>query len=181
MSHKLNLEFIQTPLYSLSRFSWVSLLMLMAGLGAAVYTWQIYQTEQEAYATLELKLYQLNQHHPKKLPVKQVVVAITPEKLKQLQETVNTLAIPWGDLFLAIEQSDQKDVALLGFEPSSQKQQVILRGEAKSLQAVLDYIQQLQKQAVLSSVYLQNHSIDEANISKPVSFTIFANWKIANQ
>ena len=106
-------------------------------------------------------------------------ISIPPEKIKQIEQVVSALVTPWNSLFLAIEQSDHKDIALLGLEPNSQKQQVVLTGEAKNLQVVLNYIQQLEQQPALTHVYLQKHSIDEADISKPVRFAVFAKWQIA--
>lgn len=178
MSQQLDLEFIQTPFFSLTRFSWLSLFLLLASLAVALFTWQTYQAKRVVYLGFETKLAELNKQKQQKPLVKQAPVSIQPEQLKQLQETVNALAIPWSALFEAIEQSDQKDIALLSLEPNSQKQQVVMTGEAKNLQVALAYIAQLERQPALSQVFLQKHSIDEANASKPVSFTIFAKWKI---
>lgn len=179
MSQQLDLEFIQTPFFALTRFSWFSLFLLVASLVAALFTWQTYQAKRVEYIGLEAKLAELNQQQQqRKLPIKQAPVSIQPEQLKQLQETVNALAVPWNALFEAIEQADGKDIALLSLEPNSQKQQIVLIGEAKNLQVALAYITQLENQPALSQVFLQKHSIDEANVSKPVSFTIFAKWKI---
>jgi hypothetical protein len=178
MSQQLDLDFIQTPFLSLTRFSWLSLFLLVASLVVALFTWQTYQEKRVEYLGLAAKLAEINLQQQKKLPVKQAPVSIQPEQLKQLQETVNALAIPWNALFEAIEQSDQKDIALLSLEPNSQKQQVVITGEAKNLQVALAYIAQLESQPAFSQVFLQKHSIDETNVSKPVSFTVFAKWEI---
>jgi hypothetical protein len=178
MSQQLDLDFIQTPFLSPTRFSWFSLFLLVVSLVVTLLTWQIYQVKRDEYLRLEAKLAEINRQQQKKLPAKQAPVSIPPEQLKQLQETINALAIPWNALFEAIELSDQKDIALLSLEPNSQKQQVVLTGEAKNLQVALAYIAQLESQPALSQVFLQKHSIDEANASKPVGFTIFAKWKI---
>lgn len=178
MSHKLDLEFVQTPFFSLTRLSWLSLFLLVASLAVALFTWQTYQAKRDEYTGFAAKLAEINQQQQQMLPTKQAPASIPPEQLKQLQQTVNTLAIPWNALFEAIEQSDQKDIAILSIEPNRQKQHVVIIGEAKNLQAALDYIQQLEQQAVLAQVFLQKHSIDETNVSKPVSFTVFSKWEI---
>jgi predicted nuclease with TOPRIM domain len=178
MSHHLDLDFIQTPYFSLTRFNWLGLFLLVVSLAVTLFTWQAYQAKRVEFLGLEAKLAELNQQQQQKLPIKQAPVSIQPEQLKQLQETVNALAVPWNTLFEAVEQSDQKDIALLSIEPNSQKQQVVITGEAKNLQVALAYIAQLESQPALSQVFLQKHSIDEANVSKPVSFTVFAKWKI---
>ena len=178
MSLQLDLDFIQTPFFSLTRFSWLSLFLLVVSLAVALFTWQSYQAKRVEYLGLATNLAEMNQQQQQKLPIKQAPVSIPPEHLKQLQETVNALAIPWNALFEAVEQSDQKDIALLSIEPNSQKQQVVMTGEAKNLQVALAYIAQLENQPALSQVFLQKHSIDEANASKPVGFTVFAKWEI---
>lgn len=178
MSHQLDFDFIHTPIFSLTRFSWFSLFLLVASLSVALFTWQTYQAKRVEHLGLAAKLVEINQQQKRKLPIKQTSVSIQPEQLKKLQETVNALAIPWNALFEAIEQSDQKDIALLSLEPNSQKQQIVITGEAKNLQVALAYIAQLEDQSALSQVFLQKHSIDEANVSKPVSFTVFAKWQI---
>ena len=178
MSQQLDLDFIQTPFLSLTRFSWLRLFLLVASLVVALFTWQTYQAKRVEYLGLTAKLAEINLQQQKKLPVKQAPISIQPEQLKQLQETVNALAVPWNALFEAIEQADQKNIAILSLEPNSQKQQVVMTGEAKSLQVALVYIARLESQPALSQVFLQKHSIDEANVSKPVSFTVFAKWEI---
>ena len=179
MSQQLDLDFIQAPFFSLRRLSWFSLFLLAASLVVALFTWQIYQAKHVEYIGFEARLVDLNQQQQqRKLPIKQAPASIPPEQLKQLQETLNALAIPWNALFEAIEQSDQKDIAILSLEPNSQKQQIVMTGEAKNLQVALAYIAQLERQPALSQVFLQKHSIDEVNTSKPVSFTVLAKWKI---
>jgi hypothetical protein len=179
MSQQIDLDFIQTPFLSLARFSWLSLFLLVASLAVTLFTWQIYQAKHIEYIGLEAKLTEINQQQQQqKLPIKQAPVSIQPEQLKQLQETVNALAVPWNVLFESIEQADKKDIALLSIEPNVQKQQVAITGEAKNLQVALAYIAQLESRPAFSQVFLQKHSIDEANVSKPVSFTVFAKWKI---
>lgn len=178
MSQQLDLDFIQTPFLSLARFSWLSLFLLVTSLVVALFTWQTYQAKRVEYLGLEKKLAEINQQQQLKFPIKQAPVSIQPEQLKQLQETVNALAIPWNALFEAIEHSDQKDIALLSLEPNSQKQQVVMTGEAKNLQVVLTYIAQLESQPELAQVFLQKHSIDDTTVSKPVSFTVVTKWKI---
>jgi hypothetical protein len=179
MSQMLDLEIIETPFFSFSKVSWLGFFMAAISLVVSILTWQAYQAKHAEYANIELKLYQLNQKEQKKLPAKQVVMTISPEKIKQLQDMISVLTTPWDELFEAIEQSDKKDIALLGLEPDSQKQRVVITGEAKNLQAALGYIEQLEKQPILAQVFLQQHNIDETSVSKQVSFTVVANWNMA--
>lgn len=177
MSQSIDLDFIQAPPYSLSRYAWLRLAVLIAGLVALAITWQAYQYKQAELITVEEALSQLNQVKETQPILKPVNITIAPEKLKQLQESVTTLATPWNALFEAIENTQHKDVTLLSLEPNSKKQQLQLNGEAKNLQIALQYVAQLQKQAALSQVFLQKHTIDESNVSKPVRFSVQAKWE----
>lgn len=177
MSQQLDLEFIKRPPFALSTLGWYGLLILIISLGLAAFVLQQYRTKQVAQKEISFQLQQLNQHfNHKKLPAYIVDEPISSNKKIQIETTVSALTIPWGDLLSAIEKSDTQDVALLNLNPSSKKQQVILSGEAKNLQSVLTYIQKLEAQPMLENTYLQKHSVDEANISKPVKFTVFTQW-----
>lgn len=179
MTQRLNLAFIQQPLFSLYSWTGLGVLILIVSLIVATVTWQSYQDSQTIYQEITAKL---NLHnHYKKNVAKVVVINIPTEKIKEVQEAVNLLIIPWSSLLLNIEQSNIPDIALLGLEPSIKKQQVLVTGQAKNLETVFSYVKQLETQPVLSQVYLQKHSIDEADVSKPVNFTILAKWQMSQE
>ncbi len=177
MSQSIDLEFIQQPLFSLSRFAWLRLIVLAIGLLAVAITWQAHHNQKIEMAKLESELNQFKQVKQIQPSVSQAVVAIAPEKIKELLDMLNVLATPWSGLFEAIEDTGNKDVVLLSLEPSTKKQQVLMMGEAKNLQVALQYVAQLQKQSVLTQVFMQKHHVDESNVSKPVRFTVLAKWE----
>ena len=180
MSVKLDLEFIQQP--ALSSANWLSMSILLLSLLMVALTWQDYQNQQLKLADTSLQLKQFNQQTiPKSQPSKMDAALVTPDQTKQLTEAVNMLATPWSNLLMAIEQADMQDIALLSLEPNSKKQLVLLTGEAKSLSIVLQYIKQLQQTPMLAQVYLQKHSIDETDASKPVRFSLLAKWDLVDQ
>lgn len=180
MSVKLDLEFIQQP--ALSRANWFGISILLASLLLLALTGQVYQKQQLKLADISMQLRQFSQQTlPKSQSIKMDTALVTPDETKQLTEAVNMLATPWNNLLVAIEQADMQDIALLSLEPNSKKQLVVLTGEAKNLPVVLQYIKQLQQTPMLAQVYLQKHSIDEADASKPVRFSLLAKWDLADQ
>lgn len=181
MNQAIDLDFIQPSLFSLSKFAWLRLILITIGLAAVAITWQAYLSKQAELAMLEAELSQLKQVKKFEPTINQASIAIAPEKFKALQESVTTLAMPWNALFAAIEATQNKDVTLLSLEPNTKKQQVLMTGEAKNLQLALQYVAQLQKQSVLSQVFLQKHTVDESNVSKPVRFTVLAKWVADNK
>jgi hypothetical protein len=181
MSNKLELEFVQQQPFAWSRVSLYGLGIFAVSIFIASVVWQQYQTRQRVMDELSTRLNQFSrQSHEKKLPAV-VNESISPEKKLQIQATVSALTVPWGALMQQVEMADMKDVTLLSFEPSSKKKQILLTGEAKNLQSILGYVQKLEAQPMLEKVYLQKHNIDLADVSKPVKFTIYAGWNMADE
>ena len=174
LSRKLDLEFIKINPFALSSYNWLSFI--------ATYIWQQYQTKHAKLMTVSNQLSQLNQQtQPKKLSFDTTPVEISADKKLQIQTIVTALVMPWSKLLQAIEHADNKDIALLNLVPNTKSQQMILSGEGKDLQTVLSYVNQLQAQPMLEKVYLQKHTIDSSNVSKPVKFTIFTQWRNAEE
>lgn len=177
MKSTLQLDFIHQPAFSLSRWSVPGVVVLLLSLIMTVFSWQLYNTATLEQNALILKLSQMNrQSAHKEAPLPVVKSQISTEQMQQVQTTVWALILPWNELLQGIEKSDTQDIALLNLEPNSKKQQVTISGEAKNLQAALSYIQKLEAQSMLDKVYLQKYSIDEANLFKPVKFTLSAQW-----
>ncbi len=98
------------------------------------------------------------------------------EEIKQANEVLNQLALPWEPLFRDIETSQQSRIALLTIEPDAQKHALRISGEARNLPALLNYVEYLQKKTSLRNVYIQSHQVDQQSAEKPVHFTITATW-----
>ncbi len=182
MSHKLDLDFIQHSPFSLLNWSWLGISVLLTSFAITFFTWHLYQVKQITQADVSSQLLEMEQRLKRKeTPVNHESVEIAPEKSLQIHGTVVELMVPWSSLLLGIEASEMQDVALLSFEPSRKKNLVTLTGEAKNLESVFAYIQKLETQSMLEKVYLQKHHIDEANLSKPVTFTVLAQWESSEQ
>ncbi|MES1987263.1 MAG: PilN domain-containing protein [Pseudomonadota bacterium] len=182
MSHRFDLDFIQHSPFSLSSWTWLGISVLLTSFVISIFTWQLYQTKQVTQAEVSSKLLEIEQQLDRKeTPVNHISIEIAPDERLQIQATVAALMVPWASLLLGIEASDVQDVALLSFEPNRKKNQVTLTGEAKNLETIFAYIQKLEAQPMLEKVYLLKHHIDEANPSKPVSFTVLLQWKNIEQ
>lgn len=100
-------------------------------------------------------------------------------EVQQANQVLRQLTLPWNALFKAVERSAGNDVALLALEPDTQKGTVRISAEAKHLDAVLDFVRQLGTREVFTSVFLQNHQLQQQDPQKPVRFTLLAAWKMA--
>jgi hypothetical protein len=98
-------------------------------------------------------------------------------EVKQANEVVRQLSLPWNTLFTAVEASGGKDIALLAMEPDMHEGTVKISGEAKDLNALLDYVRQLSKREVFSSVFLQSHQVRQDDPERPLRFSLLVYWK----
>lgn len=179
MSSALDLEFIQRSPFGLSRFTWLGFSLLVTSLVLLALLFKTYQEKQIEQQKVVSQLDFLNAQ-PQQKNITVVPAEPIPAEIKlQLESIVTELSMPWNALFEAIENADEPSITLLNVNPNSKKQQLLITGEAKNLQSVLNYIVKLEAQPVLQGAYLQSHGVDEANTSKPVKFTIMAHWLMA--
>lgn len=97
-------------------------------------------------------------------------------EIKRANEVIDQLALPWDQLFAAIEGVDGKDVALLAIQPDKRKGEVAIGGEAKNVAAMLDYMRRLNEARQLRKVVLLSHQIQQQDPQKPVRFNLSAKW-----
>jgi Tfp pilus assembly protein PilN len=98
-------------------------------------------------------------------------------EVKQANQVVRQLGLPWNALFNAVESSGGKEIALLSLEPDLQKGVVTIGGEAKDFDALLNYVKELSARELFASVMLQNHQIQRDIAEKPVRFSLIAHLK----
>lgn len=174
MSQKLGLDFVNNQAFSLSRLTPISMLIILTSLVIASYIAIIYRAKIDEYNNMQSQLEQIQ-------PVKKHIVNHSLNKtpvaeLKQISDVAADISTPWRQLLEGLEEVEMRDIALLSLEPNKKKQQLVLGGQAKNMQAALNYIEALEKLPMLSQVFLQKHTIDQLDPFKPVAFTIVAKW-----
>ena len=88
---------------------------------------------------------------------------------------ISPLNIRWASLLLALEQSIDDSVTLLGLEPGLRD--IAIAGEARDIGALLDFIKRLQAASVFADVYLSKHEIILTSPYLPVRFNLQASWR----
>jgi Tfp pilus assembly protein PilN len=160
---------------------WPDIVLLAGGLAAAVYVGFNYVSTFSEVNTLETQQNALERKSVRGV-VDPRLAALDAQQLrtevKQANDVLAQLALPWESLFKDIESSSQNHVALLAIEPDSEKRVIKITGEAKNFDAMLGYIQFLQKKESLTGVYLQSHHVEERMAEKPVRFVLVASWVI---
>jgi len=99
-------------------------------------------------------------------------------EIRQANQVLRELSVPWDALFEAVEAAGDKEVTLLSMEPDVEKQGARIMGEARNMAAVLNYMRQLGKQPVLHDINLEHHQIQSQDSERPVRFTVVASWEI---
>lgn len=179
MSNRLNLDYVDQEIYSLDRGSPWSIAIFFLGLLVAVIVLDVIQkmTEEQAQTELMLSQKKAQYHQGAEKNTPKTKKTYTEVELKLIRNTLSDLGTPWEPLLSGLESINMGSVALLLFEPNKKKQQILLTGQAKNIQSMLQYVEAVSALPMLSKVYLQNHLIDIDDPNKPVTFTIAARWQ----
>ena len=101
---------------------------------------------------------------------------VSPAEVAAVRETVQRLALPWDDLFLALESAASDSVALAAIEPDTAKGIVTISGDGKDYVAALSYVSKLSRSGRLARVELVRHERKAADPNGPVTFAVSAAW-----
>ena len=160
---------------------WLGLGILAGALAVLALMGGYYQTLNQRIAFWESKadhIERLSRHRMHaSLPLTEQATRAQILEVKQANQVVRQLTLPWNALFKAVETSGGENIALLSMEPDMQKGMVKISGEAKDLNALLTYVKQLSTRKVFGNVFLQNHKIQETDPQKPLHFSLLAYWK----
>ncbi len=84
---------------------------------------------------------------------------------------------PWAQLFSGLEKAQIDTVALLSVAPDAQGRTLVLTGEAKSYNELLDYAARLRSESGLQDVHFTSTEAKDDQPQRPVAFSIAASWK----
>jgi Tfp pilus assembly protein PilN len=159
------------------RVSVLAVVLLAGGLAVAAYAVSVERELAGKVQQAERKVASLEKEGERRAPpAKPTDDAALQLEVRQANEILRQLSLPWNDLFKAMESANEKEVAVLSIQPDIQRRVVRVSGEAKDLEAVLGYVERLQKSAFLSRVYLTSHEIRNQDPDRPVRFGLVANW-----
>lgn len=174
MAHRaLALDFKQTARH----WSASGLLLLVCGALALAYTANLERTLTGQIELAEARLETLAKRGKIK-PAQPLDAQELQQEIRQANEILQQLALPWDPLFKAVEATSEQEIALLSIQPDVAKHIVRIGGEAKDFDALLAYITRLEQSHVLDHVYLTSHEIRTQDAEKPVRFSLLANWTV---
>jgi hypothetical protein len=97
------------------------------------------------------------------------------DEIRDANTVIERMNVPWDSLFRELEGAADESVALLAIQPDPASRQVRIAGEARKLDAVLNYVERLEARDSLSNVFLLGHETRDAP-PRPVAFTLTAQW-----
>jgi hypothetical protein len=98
------------------------------------------------------------------------------QEIRNANQVVRQMTLPWDPLFKELESAGGPDVALLTVQPDPSSRQVRISGEAKSFKAMLEYARRLEGSGMLREVVLLGHEVKSQDPQRPVAFSLAAGW-----
>ena len=171
---QLNLDYQR----SVKPFPWAGVGMLAVAAAMLALAGSYYRGMNDQIAYWESRAGQVLRASERQAQGSQREIKDAAQEIKHANEVLNQITLPWDKLFQAVEWSSGKDVALLALEPDAERRVVKISGEAKNIPAMLTYIGHLSEQPIFTSVYLQNHQVQEQAPDQPVRFALVASWRM---
>lgn len=96
------------------------------------------------------------------------------EEAKNAEAVLRQLALPWGAIIETLEDASTQDVAILQMQPDAQLKQLRLGAEARTYEAMIEYLRRLVAAKSLSDVHIVSHQVQMDDPRRPVRFTVQA-------
>lgn len=150
---------------------WLGALILGASLGLAVVLFTQYRDTQAELVRLEAEAGMLGvERRPARVVPKERLDA----ELKAAEVVVRSLALPWATLVEALERAASRDVALMQLQPDAQNRVVRLTLEAKTRQAMFDYVRRLAATQAMSDAHILSHQVLADDPQRRIQFSVQA-------
>jgi hypothetical protein len=133
-----------------------------------------YATAKHDTAQMQARLARLESHGERSEKI--TLPDATVREIHRANDVLDQIALPWDRLFRAVESAAGDKVGLLGITPDPKTGTAEVAGEAVDLNAMFDYVKQLQRQPYLTRVYLLNQKLNDQDPQHPIRFTVTAAW-----
>jgi Tfp pilus assembly protein PilN len=134
----------------------------------------------ERYREVRLELERVEARQ-RLLGTERVAARATPRRLeeeaKSVEAVLHQLALPWGTIIATVEGATTTDVAILQLQPDAPQRQLRLGAEARTQQAMLDYLRRLGASESLADVHVVSHQVQMEDPNRPIQFTVQAQLK----
>jgi hypothetical protein len=149
--------------------TWPGVVLLVISLAVAGGLVKRYADTQEALASLEATGKLVS---PERRPLAPVSRERLEAEVKSAESVVRQLALPWASMIQSIEQSATRDVAILQLQPDAETRSVKLTAEARTREAMFDYLRRLEASRGLAQVHVVSHQVQRDDPRHPVQFSV---------
>ena len=109
-------------------------------------------------------------------------VSMSKERLeaeaKSAESVVRQLSLPWAAMVQAIEAAGTPNVALLQLQPDAETRTVKLTAEARTREAMFDYLRRLGSANALGEVHVISHQVQREEPQRPIQFSVQASLRM---
>ncbi len=105
------------------------------------------------------------------------VQPISEAQAAAVNSAIMQLNLPWRALHDAVGAATPARIALLALEPDARRRSIKITAEAKTSDAMIDYVEALKEQELFSGVALVRHEINELDPNRPLRFQLEAEWR----
>jgi hypothetical protein len=102
-----------------------------------------------------------------------------PALVRAAARVSRELRMPWGRLLADLESVQSRDVAVLVVEPVAERRLVRITADARSADAMLDYVAQLKRRS-MAEVIVLSHQVQPQVPGTPIRFQLQAEWSGAD-
>lgn len=95
------------------------------------------------------------------------------EKANVILQQIN---LPWESLFDSIEHVATEDIALLSLQPNVTNRTLRIRGEARNMAVLLDFVEAMEREVIFEKAHLVNYKIKQDSPYRPIDFLLTAVW-----
>jgi hypothetical protein len=99
------------------------------------------------------------------------------EEMKQVELVVRQLALPWAQIVQSVEAASMPEVGVLNMQPDPQQRLLRLSAEAKTREAMLEYVRRMAQTPAFSEVHLVNHQVQNDDAAHPIQFAVHASFR----
>jgi Tfp pilus assembly protein PilN len=155
------------------RLHWVGIVLLVAAVAAAAQLLARFQELRQQLALVEVRRDLLDRSPG---PLQRVSPQRLAEQSERAAAALRRLTVPWARMIETVEAASTPRVVLLQIQPEPERRTLRLTAQARTPEAMLDYVHRLGESRFLRQIYLISHQVQETAPGRPIQFVVQASF-----